>query len=57
MKNYMHKDDSLAKLSIFNAFSPDYWSRRAQVSEDAKNTRQGDGTVGALAKAEGVPIE
>jgi hypothetical protein len=53
MKNYMHKDDSLAKLSMFNAFSPAYWARRAEVSKDVSHTRQGDGSLRALANAEG----
>lgn len=57
MKNYMHKDDSLAKLSMFNSFSPAYWARRAAVSRDVSHTRQGDGTLRGLANAESGPCE
>ena len=57
MSYYMHKDDSLAKLSIFNAFDPAYWSRRSEVNKDASATRQGDGSIRALARSEHVPID
>ena len=45
-RHYMHKDDSLHDLSIFNAFSLAYWVRRSQVQDDPSQfTRFGTGKV------------
>ena len=45
-RHYLHKDDSLHDLSIFNAFNLAYWVRRSQVQADPiQFTREGTGKV------------
>lgn len=44
MTFYRHKDDSIGNLSMFAAFTPEYWQRRSQVSSDPESfTAEGAG--------------
>jgi hypothetical protein len=44
MKFYRHKDDSIGNLSMFAAFTPEYWQRRKEVASDpGANTATGAG--------------